>query len=299
MKIGVTIPNHFGIEEPDQVLAFGPLAENLGFDSVWVMDHLLHAGFVAERLGDKPYYHALATLSHLSAMTKRVSLGTSILVLPYHNPIEMAKYVATLDQFSHGRVILGIGAGELVEEFEALGVDKRKRGALTNEGLALMREFWEAEEPRVRSEHWQIAGMKFTPKPARSGGLPVWVGGASAGAMKRVARFGDGWHPGSYDVSPADYERARSRIEYETIEAGRDPNKLQWTVRIEVADDGHPWVEGIDTDAPYPDKMIAAIDAYAAVGVTHTVIALGFGDVSVLTDMMKTISHSVLPQVRR
>ena len=82
MKIGVTIPNHFGIEDPQQMLGFGPMAEHLGFDSIWVMDHLLHAGFVAERLGDKPYYHPLTTLSHLSVMTERVELGTSILVLP-------------------------------------------------------------------------------------------------------------------------------------------------------------------------------------------------------------------------
>ena len=85
MRVGVTIPNNWGIAEPAQVLAMGPLAEALGYDSVWVMDHLLNCGYIRERLDDRPYYHPLATLSYLAATTKRVTLGTSVLVLPYHN----------------------------------------------------------------------------------------------------------------------------------------------------------------------------------------------------------------------
>lgn len=298
MKIGVTIPNHFGIEDPQQLLAFGPLAESLGFDSIWVMDHLLHAGFVAERLGDKPYYHLLSTLSHLSALTKHVELGTSILVLPYHNPIEMAKYFATLDQFSGGRLIVGVGAGELAEEFAALGVPINQRGALTDEGVALMQEFWRSEEPRVESKNWHIAGMKFTPKPLRKSGLPILIGGSSAGAMKRVARLGDGWHPGSYEVSPAQYARARAEIEHAASAAGRNSSELQWSVRIEVAESGCPDVAGIDDSAGFIDQLIESIGAYAAVGVDHVVMALGFGDERRITEMMQTISADVLPVAR-
>ena len=98
MKIGVTIPNNWGVEDPQQVLALGPVAEELGFDSLWVMDHLFNTGYIRERLEDKPYYHPLGTLTYLAATTKRVTLGTSVLVLPYHNPVELAKYAATLDQ---------------------------------------------------------------------------------------------------------------------------------------------------------------------------------------------------------
>ena len=99
----------------------------------------------------------------------------------------MAKYFATLDQFSGGRVILGVGAGELEEEFRGLGVPRNQRGALTDEGLALMKEFWSADEPRVESKNWQISGMKSMPKPLRQPCLPILIGGSSAGAQKRVA----------------------------------------------------------------------------------------------------------------
>jgi alkanesulfonate monooxygenase SsuD/methylene tetrahydromethanopterin reductase-like flavin-dependent oxidoreductase (luciferase family) len=116
MQFGVTIPNNWGITDPQQVVALGPMAEDLGYDSIWVMDHLFNTGYIRERLDDKPYYHPLATLSYLAATTKHVALGTSVLVLPYHNPVELAKYTATLDQLSGGRVILGVGVGAMTEE---------------------------------------------------------------------------------------------------------------------------------------------------------------------------------------
>src|SRR6266496_4223476 len=144
MKIGVTVPNHFGVDDPQKVVALGQMAEDLGYDSIWVMDHLFNLGYIRQRLEDKPYYHPLGMLTFLAAKTSRVSLGTSVLVLPYHNPVEMAKYVATLDHLSGGRVILGIGAGGLPEEFEALGVPMKERGSLTNESIRLMKHLWTA-----------------------------------------------------------------------------------------------------------------------------------------------------------
>ena len=129
MKFGITMPNSWGIEDPQQALAFGPLAEDLGFDSVWVMEHVFNTGFIKERLKDGHYYHPLATLTYMAATTKKVLLGTSVLVLPYHNAIQLAKFAATLDQMSAGRLVLGIGAGALQVEFEALGVPMKGRGA--------------------------------------------------------------------------------------------------------------------------------------------------------------------------
>lgn len=139
-QFGVTIPNNWGVENPHDVLALGPQAEQMGYDSLWVMDHLFNVGYIRERLDDRPYYHPMAMLSYMSSTTERVALGTSVLVLPYHNPVELAKYAATLDRISGGRVVLGVGAGAMTEEFEALGVPMRERGSLTNESIAIMRE---------------------------------------------------------------------------------------------------------------------------------------------------------------
>ena len=165
MKFGVTIPNNWGIEDPQQVLAFGPLAEELGYDSVWVMDHIFNNGYIRERLDGKPYYNPLATLSYLAATTKNVLLGTSVLVLPYHNPIELAKYTATLDQISGGRVTLGVGVGAMTEEFNALGISMKRRGSLTNECIAIMKELWTNEDPSYHSRRWNFSNLKFSPKP--------------------------------------------------------------------------------------------------------------------------------------
>src|SRR5215207_7107431 len=115
MQIGVTIPNSWGVEDVLEVIRLGKLAEELGYASVWTMDHLFNIGVVRTRLDDKPYYHPLAILTFLAANTSSITLGTSVLVLPYHNPVELAKYAATLDQLSRGRLILGVGAGAMPE----------------------------------------------------------------------------------------------------------------------------------------------------------------------------------------
>jgi alkanesulfonate monooxygenase SsuD/methylene tetrahydromethanopterin reductase-like flavin-dependent oxidoreductase (luciferase family) len=162
MKFGVTTPNNWGIEDPQQVLALGPLAEALGYDSIWVMDHLFNNGYIRERLDDKPYYYPLATLSYLSATIRHIMLATSVLVLPYHYPIELAKYTATLDQMSGGRLTLGVGAGAMTEEFEALGVPFRQRGAVTNECIAIMKELWISPDPSYHSRRWSFSDLKFS-----------------------------------------------------------------------------------------------------------------------------------------
>src|SRR6266849_6574155 len=238
MHFGVTIPNNWGVEAPQQVLAFGPVAEELGYDSIWVMDHLFNNGYIRERLDDKPYYHPLATLSYLAATTRRVRLGTSVLVLPYHNPVELAKYAASLDQMSGGRVILGVGVGAMTEEFESLGVPFRQRGALTNECMAIMRELWTSPDPYDKSERWNLTGFKFSPKPVQQPAIPLWVGGSSPGALRRAATMGDGWHPSG--MSPDEFAAGREEVRKQAAAAGRDPNALTMSIRVEVEVDRRP-----------------------------------------------------------
>src|SRR3989475_12861404 len=195
MQFGVTIPNNWGIEDPQQVLAMGSVAEELGYDSIWVMDQLFNNGYIRERLDDKPYYHPLATLSYLAGTTKRVRLGTSVLVLPYHNPVELAKYTATLDHMSGGRVTLGVGVGAMTEEFAALGVPFRQRGALTNECIAVMKELWTNPDPTYHSSRWNFSDLKFSPKPVQQPHIPLWIGGSSPGAVPSSATPGRGRGP--------------------------------------------------------------------------------------------------------
>ena len=219
-QIGVTIPNNWGVADPQQVLALGPEAERMGYDSIWVMDHLFNTGYIRERLEDRPYYHPMAMLSYMSATTSRVTLATSVLVLPYHNPVELAKYAATLDQMSGGRVTLGVGVGAMTEEFEALGIPMERRGSLTNECINLMRELWANAKPEFHSRNWSFSDLYFSPKPLQPG-IPLWVGGSSPGALRRTARLGDGWHPTG--LSPEDFAIGRAEISALAEAAGRDP----------------------------------------------------------------------------
>ena len=123
MKFGLTIPNNWGFEDPQDVIKIAIKAEELGYDSIWVNHHVFNAGYIHERLGHKPYYDALTTLTYAAALTRNVRLGTTVLVLPYLNPMVLAKALATLDVLSGGRLTVGVGVGALEHESNALGSD--------------------------------------------------------------------------------------------------------------------------------------------------------------------------------
>ncbi|SVE60305.1 uncharacterized protein METZ01_LOCUS513159, partial [marine metagenome] len=224
----------------------------------------------------KPYYHPMSTLSYLAATTKRVMLGTSVLVLPYHNPVELAKYTASLDQISGGRVILGVGVGAMTEEFDALGISMRDRASLTNECIAIMKELWTNPSPSYESKRWKFNDLLFSPKPVQKPHIPFWVGGSSSGAMRRAALRGDGWHPTG--VSPEEFSIGRREISEMATAAGRDPDSLTWSLRVEVEAHGGPSSERAAGRARLsggdPDAMAASLAAYEMAGVQHVILAL-------------------------
>ncbi len=304
MEFGVTVPNNWGIEDPQAVIRFGTLAEELGYDSVWVMDHLFNNGYIRERLDDKPYYHPMATLSHISALTSRILLGTSVLVLPYHNPVELAKYSATLDQMSGGRLLLGIGVGAMTPEFEALGIPLSQRGSLTNESMDIMRELWSNEDPRYSSSRWEFEDLKFSPKPAQtvsgSQAVPLWVGGNSPGALRRAGRRGDGWHPSG--VNAEEFAIGRRRVLEVAESAGRNPDDIAMSVRVEVEAHGGPSSQRAADRSRLPGNdpagMVAGIAAYRDAGAQHLALALNTGDVDRIRDLMGVIAEDVIPQFR-
>ena len=298
MKFGVTIPNNWRVEDPLQVLALGPLVEEMGYDSLWVMDHTFNIGFIRERLDDKPYYHPLTILSYLAATTRRVLLGTSVLVLSSHNPVDLAKYSATLDQVSGGGVILGVGAGSMPEQFEALCVPMRQRGSLTDESIAIMKELWTSPYPNYHSRRWNFSDLRFSPKPLQKPHIPLWIGGSSHGALRRTATMGDGWHPTG--VSPEEFSLGKREIEDLALRAGRDPESVTMSMRVEV-EVHHGASSGYGADRVHlpgddPSRIVAATEAYQAAGVEHMVFALNSGDVPAIRSLMESIAQDVIPQ---
>lgn len=214
-------------------------AEQYGFDAVWVSDRIVtpldfsldaeHAAL--SRLADRQDADPLISLAYVAGQTKRLKLGTSVLVLPLRNPLLTAKMVATLDVLSAGRVILGAGIGWLPEEFQTVQApDYAQRGHVTDEWIRIMRTCWSAARPAYEGRHYQFKPVHFSPQPARP--LPIWIGGNSPPALRRVGRLGDGWL--GTRVTLADVPPSIARIKEAAEAAGRDPAQLTYAVALEV-----------------------------------------------------------------
>ena len=177
MKLGFVLPNNWGLHDPAAVVGLGVAAEERGLDSVWVNHHVVNVGYIAERLGDRPYYDALTTLAWVGAKTTRIRLGTSVLVLPYLHPMVLAKELATIDQLSGGRLIAGVGVGSLPEENAILGVGYDDRGKRADECIGVMRALWAAGPADFDGDHYRMDGVVASPKPIQDD-LEVWIGGS-------------------------------------------------------------------------------------------------------------------------
>jgi alkanesulfonate monooxygenase SsuD/methylene tetrahydromethanopterin reductase-like flavin-dependent oxidoreductase (luciferase family) len=168
MQIGISLQNNWGVEDVQSLVQLARKAEEWGFASVWVHDHVFNAAHVYNRIGRKPYYEPLTLLSYVAACTQRVGLGTSVLVLPYHNPMRLAKTAATLDVLSGGRLLLGVGVGGVPQESEAMGSPYAERGAITDEAIAIMKELWTKEDPNLQGNITASQTCPSRPNRSRS-----------------------------------------------------------------------------------------------------------------------------------
>src|SRR5262249_2753770 len=194
MKFGVWIPNCRHLATPESIRDTAVRAEALGYDSVWVSDHVVvpHANVL--NFGET-VFDPLVTLGVIAGATKRVQLGTTVLIVPYRNAVVTAKMVSTLDALSGGRVVLGIGAGWVEEESTMLGVPFAERGPMTDEYLAAMRGWWPSLAPAFNGKSTQFSDLHFEPKPLQKPHPPIWVGGHARASLRRTAEIGAAWHP--------------------------------------------------------------------------------------------------------
>ena len=191
MQIGIHLPHAGDQATPELIRRTAQRAEDMGLSDVWVSEHIIvpRASFPRSPL----FFDPVLSLTWAAAVTKRVRLGTSVLVLPMRHPLPLAKELATLQNFSEGRLILGAGVGWLEAEFAALGVPFRERGRRMDEGIAMMRAVW-SEDPVTFRSRWVpavIEYMRMLPKPVKP--IPIWIGGSSEAALARALRL-DGWH---------------------------------------------------------------------------------------------------------
>ena len=197
VRYSFRIPNadYLGFQAtPEAIIETACKAEELGFDALLVNDHVI----VDDSPGSGPWrnvYDPLMVLSYVAARTTRALLATSVLIMPYRNPIVTAKMIATLDRMSGGRAIVGVGAGWNEAEYDALGVPYRQRGARTTEYLRLWKACWEPGPTTFHGRFFSFDNMHVNPKPVQQPHPPIWVGGSSHASLRRAARFAQVWQP--------------------------------------------------------------------------------------------------------
>ena len=191
MKFGVFLPSHGPAKSPQAVKQVAQAAEQAGFDSLWAADHVL----VHERFSDFCMIETFVTLGYVAAVTETITLGTTVLVLPQRDPILAAKQAAAVDQYSDGRLILGIGVGWMEDEYRYLRTDFSQRGRMMDEWIDVMRVLWSEEQPAFQGEWISFEESAFEPKPVQEGGPPLTIGGLSDAAIRRAATKGHGWQP--------------------------------------------------------------------------------------------------------
>src|SRR5437773_2191152 len=193
MKLGICVPHYGRPIEVDRMLSVVRHAEEAGLDSVWVTDHVIVPRDV-DVIYREHMLDPLAMLPWLAAVTERVSLGTSVVILPYRSPIPVAKLLASVDVLSGGRLIVGAAIGWMEGEFEALGVPFKERVSRSEEAPTLLRTLWTDERPELDTDRHHLHGLQVSPMPLRKPRPPILIGGMSDAAMRRVARLGHGWH---------------------------------------------------------------------------------------------------------
>ena len=267
MKLGV----HLRVMGPQSTPALlqecARAAEELGLDELWVADHIAIPPDDAEGSGGR-YLDPLATLAFLAAATQRIGLGTAVLNLPYRPALPTAKWVATIQELSGGRLRLGVGLGWMEAEFRALGVSRKRRGAITDDTLEFLQRAFAADEIEANNQRFL-----FLPRPKRP---PIFIGGAAPHALRRAVRYGDGWMPMSGDPEPLRPQIAELRRLAE--EAGRNTPEVVVLTLLPLHE---------------PQRAAELALGFAEVGVTRLIHAPRYKDGSEFRRSAETLAKPV------
>jgi len=194
LKVGVNLINFGPGVSPASMKSWATLSEALGYHIIMTSDHIAITPDVQSRY-PAPFYEPLSLLGWLAGVTTKIEIGTTVIIVPYRNPLELAKATANVDQLSDGRFILGVGIGWAQEEFHVLNAAYKSRGAVTNEYLAAVKLLWTQDVASYNGKFISFDDVHTAPRPIQTPHPPIWVGGPSDAAMRRTVRYGDAWHP--------------------------------------------------------------------------------------------------------
>jgi len=270
MKYGAFLPHIGPLARGDvrtNIRMTAQTAEALGFDSVWAADHIVIPQQINSRYPytatgafpmdpKEPLLEPLSVLSFVAACTTKVRLGTAVLVLPHRNAVVTAKTVATLDVLSGGRVILGVGVGWMEEEFNAVNASFAHRGPVSDEAVAVMKELWTSEHPSFSGKFHRFPEVACEPRPVQKPHPPIWIGGHTGPALRRIVEYGDGW--AAVVFSPQEFAERLDKLKEKAAKAGRDLAK----VTLCVSPRGRR-----------PEAMLEDIPRYQELGATYLYLA--------------------------
>lgn len=242
MRIGFVLPNIGPAGTSEGIVGAAQRAEALGYDSLWVTERLLYplaprTPYPATSDGSLPEVYKLAldpveTLTFVAAHTKRIALGTSVLDIPYYNPVLLARRLTTLDIFSDGRLRVGLGQGWSADEFEAAGASFSRRGARADEFLQVLKAIWTSEPVEFHGKFYHVPRSIIRPKPVQQPHPPIYLAAYAPASLKRVARFADGWNPAGLPLQVM--AQMWKGVQEMARAEGRDPASLQLVVRANL-----------------------------------------------------------------
>ena len=293
MKFGLCIPHYGKSLSMEELRTTVQMAEGLGFHSVWVSDHVVTPEHLQPTVGPT-FYDPFVVLTCAAAFSTRLKLGTTVVVVPYRNPLVVAKMVATLDALSGGRVIFGVGAGGAPDEFQALGVPSEQRGRRTDEYLRVMLALWTQDPTSFRGRYFSFSVVRFGPKPFQSPHPPIWVGGRSDAALRRAVRIGQAWHPTSMAMDSL--KERMSRLESMAREAGRTDGP-EVTIHQFINLEEDPRDEGRRPGRGTPQQIVADMGAYEALGIPVVVCNFASQSVQEHWGAVETFAAQVMPHV--
>jgi probable F420-dependent oxidoreductase len=287
------------------LLGFARRMEALGYASLWASDHVVIPHAIRSRYpysetGDFPlppdaaFLEPLVALGLVAGVTERVRLGTTVLVLPHRHPVLAAKMLATLDHLSGGRVILGAGVGWMREEIELLGAPFDRRGAWSDEAIRVMRACWREARTRHRGEFFAFDDVGVFPKPVR-GDIPIWIGGHTPRALKRVVALGDGWHAAFPTVEALTH--GIGLLREECARQGRRFEELAITVRAGLS--LRPAPLGADRKAMQgsAEQIADDVRGYRALGVNTVLLETRYRSIEDMTQTFETFAREIRPAI--
>jgi probable F420-dependent oxidoreductase len=291
MDYGLALPNIGDAATREGIEAAAELAERHGFGDVWGTDHILVDASAAEDYGRT--YEIVTTLAWLAGRFRRVRIGTSVIVAPMRNAVVLAKELATVDDLSEGRLIVGLGAGWSEAEFRNVGAADRfhVRGAYLEETIRLFRHLWSGSRDPFHDRFHPFDDFVFGPLPRQGADVPIWIGGRSERALARAGRMADGYHASA--TSPASFGKRVPIVRAAAEAAGRPMPRLSARVRVELDGPAQP---DFYTMHGTPEEIAAEIRAFAEIGVDHMAVMFPERDPEGLTRSVGRFVAEVMPQ---